>query len=128
MAWQRVGNIRGPAGTDGRQGPSGESIVGPKGDPGERGLEGPIGKLPIPKAWTEGVHYEGDVVTHAGALWQATRDTGREPRPHAEHCGLADWICLAAAGRDARSPTVRGTYEPEATYGALDVVALDGAT
>jgi hypothetical protein len=31
------------------------------------------------------VHYESDVVTHAGALWQARGDTAHSP-PH------SDWI------------------------------------
>src|SRR5262249_40070527 len=35
-----------------------------------------------------------DVVTHAGNVWQARRDTGKEP-------GHPDWILLARAGRDA---------------------------
>jgi hypothetical protein len=58
---------------------------GPKGD------DGPPGKLPTVRAWANEVHYEGIVVTHAGATWQALRDTGREP-PH------EDWTCLAAPG------------------------------
>lgn len=96
-----------------------------KGDPGERGADGKPGKLPEVRAWSEGVHYEGGVVTHGGATWQALRDTGNRP-PH------EDWVCLAAMGRsgaDGRSLTVRGTYSEEITdYRALDVVALNGVT
>ena len=46
------------------------------------------------------------------------RDTGLPP-------GGKDWVCLASAGRDARTPMVRGTFHPEATYSALDIVALN---
>lgn len=85
---------------------------------------GPPGKLPQVRDWTDRVHYEGEVVTCAGGLWQASRDTGREP-PH------ADWTCLARAGRDGlngRSLRVRGTWAEGETYGELDVVALNGAS
>jgi hypothetical protein len=66
------------------------------------------------------VHYASDVVLHAGATWQALRDTGQAP-PH------GDWLCLAAAGRDARSPVVRGTYDATASYAALNIIACEGA-
>ena len=52
------------------------------------------------------------------------KDTGKEP-PH------PDWIPLAVPGRDGRdgrdaiSPTVRGTWRADATYKFLDVVALN---
>jgi hypothetical protein len=58
---------------------------------------------------------------HAGALWQAIKDTGQVP-PH------ADWICLAAAGADGITPTVRSTYDAAVKYARLDIVALDGST
>ncbi len=93
------------------------------GEKGERGDPGRDGRLPIVKAWAEAVHYEGAVVTHDGATWQAQRDTGRAP-PH------DDWICLAAAGQDGldgRSFTVRGTWVADTEYASLDVVALGGA-
>lgn len=95
---------------------------GDKGDPGERGLQGEPGapgRLPVARAWSERVHYEGEVVTHAGATWQADRDTGREP-PH------DDWRCLAAAGQDGRTPDFRGLFGKDEEYRALDVVMLDG--
>ena len=94
--------------------------------PGEPGPRGPVGFLPIAKAWTDAVHYAGDVVTHDGGTYQATRDTGRAP-------GHEDWTCLAApgcdgaSGADGKSFTVRGTWAPEAEYTALDVVAWNGA-
>ncbi len=101
--------------------------AGLKGDPGDRGLKGDPGepgKMPIARAWVDGVSYEGDVRTHAGATWQALRDTGREPSHE-------DWICLAPAGRDGsdgRSLVVRGTYSPTTEYDHLNVVALNYAS
>ena len=40
----------------------------------------------------------------------------------------ADWICLAAAGADGITPTVRSTYDAAVKYARLDIVALDGTT
>lgn len=99
-----------------------ETIRGEPGPAGDRGPEGPPGQLRLCRAWADGVHYQGEVVTHAGGTWQARCDTGREP-PH------GDWICLAAAGRDGvdgRSPQVRDTWREDADYAALDIVALGG--
>lgn len=96
----------------------------PKAKDGEPGRDGAPGKLPAVEIWEDRVYGEADVVTHAGAMWQATRATGKEP-PH------ADWRCLARAGRDgvdARTPIVRGTFSETETYQALDVVALNGAS
>jgi hypothetical protein len=85
------------------------------------GPQGPPGKLPLVKEYVaDRVHYEADVVTDAGALWQARGDTVHAP-PH------IDWTCLARAGRDGLTPTVRGTYRPGDDYALLDIVALDGA-
>jgi hypothetical protein len=88
------------------------------------GEPGSPGKLPVAKAWTDGVCYEGDVVTHNGATWQAQRDTGREP-PH------EDWICLASAGQkgdDGRGLLMRGTWDPAGEYKAMDFVAWNGGS
>lgn len=85
---------------------------------------GPPGKLPLVRAWADGVHYEADVVTHAGAVYQAQRDTGRAP-PH------DDWLLIAAAGApgdEGRSLTIRGTWSAAETYRRLDVVALNGGS
>lgn len=104
-----------PAGRDGRDGVDGRD--------GAPGPAGPPGALPVARAWSDAVHYLGDVVTHGGATWQAQRDTGREP-PH------EDWICLAApgaAGADGRSMVVRGTWSDAERYEALNVVVLNGA-
>ena len=80
----------GPAGCPGEPGPIGPQgepgISGAPGEKGDKGDPGPTGKLPIVKAYMpETVHYEGDVVVHGGATWQALRDTARAP-PHVD-----DW-------------------------------------
>lgn len=98
--------------------------AGPAGEPGERGPEGPAGKLPVVKEWDDRVHYEGSVVVLGGATYQATRDTGRAP-PH------EDWRCIARAGqdgRDGRTFRICGTYAEGVEHLALDVVALNGAS
>jgi hypothetical protein len=98
--------------------------AGPPGQDGRDGVDGKDGALPPVKAWTDGVHYAGDVVTCAGATWQAVRDTGKAP-------GSDDWTCLASAGADGqpgKSPAFLGTWSAENTYSALDVVALNGAS
>lgn len=134
---------RGPAGAPGEAGPQGErgergetgpqgerGEAGPQGERGEagergaQGEQGPPGMLPVVRAWTDDVHYVGAVVAHAGALWQAQRDTGRAP-PH------EDWVCLARAGldgADGRSFVLRGTWAEGEAYNALDVVMLNGAS
>jgi Collagen triple helix repeat (20 copies) len=122
----------GERGEVGPQGPPGErgelGIPGARGEPGERGERGEKGEkgepgtLPLVKAYVpDTVHYAGDAVTHAGALWQAIKDTGQAP-PH------ADWICLAAAGQDGITPTIRGTYDPSGIYARLDIVALNSSS
>lgn len=106
------------AGPPGPEGPRGD--VGPQGPPGP---EGPLALFPQVKAWSaDAISYRGDVVTHAGGTWQARKDTGKEP-PH------PDWIELAIPGRDGRdavTPTVRGTWRADAEYRALDIIAKDG--
>jgi hypothetical protein len=82
----------------------------------------PPAKFPSVKVWKEGsVSYAGDVVTHDGCTWQARCDTAQAP-------GTPDWACVARAGRDGASLTVRGTYSPRDTYAHLDVVAYNGAS
>ena len=134
----------GPAGPIGATGESGESIVGPigpagpagkdgapglKGDTGPQGLPGKLSQV---KAWTDRVHYEGDIVVHKGGTYQANRDTAREPCVSADQT-MADWSCLAAPGVDGkdgvdgRSLNVRGTYDASETYSALDIVTLNSS-
>src|SRR5262245_17613729 len=96
--------------------------MGPPGPSGPRGEQGPPGKLPLVKLWVpERVHYQGDVVAYDGGTFQAKRDTGQPP-------SHADWVCLATAGRDGNSITVRGTFDETADYRRLDVVALNGGS
>jgi hypothetical protein len=117
----------GPRGERGEVGPAGlqgePGIPGARGELGPRGDPGPPGKLPSVKACEpDAVHYAGDVVVHDGSTYQAVRDTGRSP-PHGK-----DWICLARAGRDgvdAITPSVRGTFNPNARYKRLDIVAFN---
>jgi hypothetical protein len=111
---------RGERGNRGEPGPAGLDGVGLPGSLGPPGPPGPPGKLPIARQWSDGVHYEGDVVTHAGETWQAVRDTGRRPPGD-------DWCRLAAAGRDGRSLSVRSTWSEDEAYQALDVVVLGGS-
>ena len=95
---------------------------GPSGPPGPAGPEGAAGKMPVVATWRpETVFYESDVVTFDGSTFQAIRDTGQPPNHR-------DWICLAAAGRDAKSPRVRGTFSADAQYQELDIVALGGGS
>src|SRR5215470_8758120 len=95
---------------------------GPPGPAGPRGEQGPPGKLPLVKLWMpETVYYEGDVVAYDGGTFQAKRDTGQPP-------SHADWICLATAGRDGNSITVRGTFNETQEYRRLDVVARNGGS
>lgn len=86
-------------------------------------LRGPAGTMPIATVWTDEVHYAGAVVTHAGATWQARRDTGKEPR-----AGSPDWICLVPAPSEPRSFRLRGTYDPASQYDELDVVVIKGSS
>ena len=84
--------------------------MGPPGPSGPPGEQGPPGKLPLVKLWVpETVYYEGDVVAYDGGTFQAKRDTGQAP-------SHADWICLATAGRDGNSITVRGTFDETVDY------------
>ena len=120
---------QGVPGVQGDQGPSGEiGAAGKDGADGAAGLngkDGAPGKLPKVKPYKEGaVHYDGEVVTFRGGLYQAMQDTATQPH-------TADWICLAVAGidgsngSDGKSLTIRDTYDPKETYEALDVVTLD---
>jgi hypothetical protein len=112
---------RGEAGPIGLQGEPG--IAGACGEKGDKGDPGPPGKLPLVKAYRpDEVHYAGEVVVYEGCAYQAQRDTARAPSHD------RDWVCIAVAGRngvDGRSPTVRGTFDPNVSYKKLDIVALN---
>jgi hypothetical protein len=82
----------------------------------------PRAEFPSVKAWEpDVVFHENDVVTFAGSTYQALRDTARVPTTQ-------DWRCLAAGGSDGRGFVVRGTYDSDAEYHYLDVVALNGSS
>lgn len=120
---QGEAGLPGERGADGSDGSAGEK--GERGERGEPGAEGRPGKLPIVKAWAEGIHYEGAVVTHQGAAYQAERDTAKEPG------SSDDWTCIAARGsdgKDGRGFKVRGTYSAEKTYSEFDVVACNSGS
>jgi hypothetical protein len=73
------------------------------------------------RAWIDDeISYARDVVSCDGGTWQAQKDTSKRP-PH------RDWVPLALPGRDAASPTIRGTYREDETYRYLDIVALNGS-
>jgi hypothetical protein len=80
------------------------------------------GRLPVAKTWSaESVTYEGELVSYQGALYQARKDTAQAP-------GGVDWACVARAGRDGMTPTIRGTYDVHEDYKMLDIVGMDGAS
>lgn len=83
----------------------------------------PSAKFPPVAAWDDRVHYEGSVVAHNGATWQATRDTAREP-PH------DDWAILAAPGVPGPAPYVGevcGLWEVGRDYHKFDLVTFNGS-
>jgi hypothetical protein len=87
----------------------------------ERVLTTP-GKLPASKIWhPETVTYEGEVTCFEGSLYQARKDTAQIPTG-------SDWICVARAGRDGRTPKVCGPYDARKAYAQLDIVQCDGAS
>jgi hypothetical protein len=90
---------------------------GKDGEPGPEGPAGKDGKLPIAREWTNRVHYEGDVVRHAGSTYQALTDTGQQP-PH------SDWGELASRGTDGRGFVLRGLYNATAEYRQHDIVMI----
>lgn len=131
-AWERPKDgkpgERGADGNDGRDGvdgaPGADGRDGEPGKDGRDGVDGAPGKLPVVREWSDGVHYEGDVVTFDGRVFQALRDTGKEP-------GHADWLCIVARGKDGadgRTPTVRELWSADEEYRHLDIVALNGAS
>ena len=120
---------QGEQGEKGEKGERGEpGVAGDQGLPGERGLPGQDGATGKPgqiaaaKAFVHGdVHYDGDIVTHRGATYQARCDTAKPP-PH------DDWACIAARGSDAVMPTIVGTFKEGEPYLAMNIVALNGSS
>jgi hypothetical protein len=87
----------------------------------EQRLKSSPGKLPVVKSsWqSESVTYQAEMVCHNGALYQARKATAQPP-------GGSDWVCVARHGRDAITPVVRGAYDVNDSYAALDIVSFDG--
>jgi len=88
----------------------------------ERVKAGLPSKLPLAKAYqSDSVHYRGDLITHAGATYQAACDTCREP-PH------DDWVCIARAGVDGHTPNFRGVFNANKIYARFDAAEFDGTS
>lgn len=64
-----------------------------KGEKGDKGDAGPAGSLPIVDEWQDRVYYQGEVCSLDGAVYQASKDTGKEP-------GHSDWRCIVQRGVD----------------------------
>jgi hypothetical protein len=85
-------------------------------------LQERLARLPrVEEFQPETVYYAGDCVTCNGATWQARKDTGQRPGHH-------DWILVAAAGVDGRSPKFRGTFDAYEKYKQFDVTEFDGSS
>jgi Collagen triple helix repeat (20 copies) len=114
----------GKNGQDGKDGEKGEAGQdGEKGERGDRGEPGPRGSLDEPRAWHEGVHYQGELVFCDGSTFMARRDTAQQP-PH------DDWAPVAMAGRngqDGRTGEARGSWNRESQYQKLDRVSFNGS-
>lgn len=112
---------KGERGEPGEPGPQGErGAAGRDGTDGKDGAQGAPGAFPIPRAWKAAIHYAGQIVTHDGSTWQASKDTAAAP-PH------EDWSLIAQRGADAPVGEVRGLYDPQANYRRFDLVSKDGA-
>jgi hypothetical protein len=82
--------------------------------------------MPVARQWVPGIGaMAGETFAHAGAFWQAVRNTGSEPKDG------PDFLCISApgaAGENGRGFNLRGTWSPAKTYHELDVVAHNGGT
>ena len=108
---------KGETGEPGRNGERGDP--GPAGARGEKGDPGPRGTIEKVVPWSDQIFYQGQVVAHKGASWQATRDTAKQPG------ASDDWQLIAAAGEPGASFNIRGTHAAGEKYRRLDVVTLD---
>jgi hypothetical protein len=100
-----------------------KGVLGTPGPRGERGDQGPPGKLPLVKVWKEKqIAYCGEVFAHNGSAFQAIRDTAHVPGEN------DDWTLIARGGVDATTPHVRGTYDETEHYHRLDIVGLTGSS
>jgi hypothetical protein len=88
----------------------------------EERLRAVPGKLPVAKTWCpESVSYQAEFVCHEGALYQARKDTAQAP-------GGSDWMCVARAGVDGRTPHFRDVFNANKTYARFDVAEFDGSS
>lgn len=108
----------GAPGAPGERGPAGEQ--GRDGVDGKDGAPGAPGAFPLSRAWSDRIHYQGEIVTHQGSTWQASRDTAAAPPDDA-------WSPLALRGDDAPVGEVRGLYDPSASYRKFDLVTFDNS-
>jgi hypothetical protein len=114
---------QGPPGQPGAAGAQGErGEKGEKGEKGDPGPQGPPGKLLMVKLWRQDqITYAGEVVAYDGSTFQTVKDTAQAP-------GGDDWVLIARGGRDAITPQVLGTYDEDAEYHRLDIIALNGSS
>src|SRR5215831_6831707 len=89
--------------------------------PGPQGPPGPPGKLQRAMNMLPSVF-----ITKATSSPMMAR-FGRRAVTLCMRRRTSDWVCLARAGRDGLTPTIRGTYDAYGTYNKLDIVASDGA-
>jgi hypothetical protein len=82
-------------------------LVGRIGPRGEKGDQGPPGKLPLVKVWKEHqISYSGDVVAYDGSTFQAIHDTARVPVTIGS-CSLALAAMVPCRACAARSTPTR---------------------
>jgi hypothetical protein len=117
---------KGQAGDQGERGEQGaagaQGVAGERGLPGQDGATGKPGQIASVEAFVDGeVHYEGNIVSHRGATYQARCDTAKPP-PH------DDWACIAARGLDAAMPKIVGTFKEGEPYSFMNIVALSGSS
>ena len=83
-------------------------------------METVVGRLPVARAYEPGtVVYAGAIITHAGCAWQAKCDTAQTP-------GGSDWLLIAQGGRDGVCLSLRGAFDLDDSYSAMDVVVYEG--
>jgi hypothetical protein len=80
--------------------------LGPKGEPGPPGRDGRLRKV---TDWSDGVHYEGDLVHHGGSLWQCIKDSGRHRHTRIGCVSSAPAVTAARRGFVARGPRMANT-------------------
>lgn len=130
---------------DARIGEIPQMVEGARGEPGEAGPPGTVGRA---KLWERDRTYaRGASVAHNGGLWQSKITTEEEPGLSVDWTLLTNGVqdvficdgdlvlrfsdhaernCGPVVGEPGRSPVPRSTYDPRETYRALDIVAVKG--